>query len=91
MATGGKGQIHEIFTYPVSLLMSVYLLTPVLHCQLQLLYVVNGFIHAIQGTVEQGTGAASPRADGLKISLVSGEKDTMSRSKPSYTTSATHL
>lgn len=68
-----KYKINVIFMPRVSLLTSVYLLTPILHNHLQLLYVFNGFIHARQGTVEQGTSATPTRADGLKIGLISEE------------------
>lgn len=89
-ATEDKVQINAICNSLGSLLTSVYLLTPVLHHHLQLLYVLNGFVHTRQGTVEQGTSATSTRADGLKIGLV-WEKSIIISSKNSVYISSTHL
>lgn len=68
-----KFRMIMLFVSRGSRLMSVYLLTPIFHHHLQILDVLNRFIHARQGTVEQGTSASSTRADGLKIGLILGE------------------
>lgn len=68
-----KSKIIMLFVSRGSRLMAVYLLTPIFHHHLQILDVLNCFIHARQGTVEQGTSASSTRADGLKIGLILGE------------------
>lgn len=46
------------------------LITPLLHCHLQLLDVMNSFVHRGRGTVEQSTGLTLTGAGRLKICLI---------------------